>query len=64
VRRIKGTIKGKRQHLYLVKFMDYTDSHNKGLTIEDLSLCSDLVVSFWDARKESPPRGTLPRMSS
>ncbi len=53
-------VKGKRQHLYLVKFVGYTDSHNRWLTADELFLCRDMVERYWAALKTAPPRGALP----
>jgi len=57
-------VKGKQQHQYLVKFVGYTDSHNKWLSVDELNLCADMIRVFWEVRNEDPPRGAIPRKMS
>jgi len=52
---------GKQRHLYLVKFVGYTDSHNKWLSVDELQLCRDMVKNFWEASGVDPPKGALPK---
>jgi hypothetical protein len=56
----KRKVGGRVQHCYWIKFLGFTDTHNKWLTTSELRLCRQLLIDFWAAKGQSPPRGAIP----